>query len=116
MKNLATLIAILSITACGTMGAGVQADDKAAQVDKAIQMAETELAAAVKTGHVWRLIDPATGKKSANMDKLLKVAKEKQEAGELDEALRISNRVAEFALLAQEQAEQQANAEPFYNE
>ncbi len=116
MKNLFALVAILSITACGTMSSGVQADDKAAQVDKAIQMAETELAAAEESGHVWRLIDPATGSGSEDLSKLLEAAKEKQAAGELDEALRIANRVAESAKLGQEQAEQQANAEPFYNE
>ncbi|MDH3694313.1 MAG: hypothetical protein OER96_07065 [Gammaproteobacteria bacterium] len=116
MKNLVTLIAVLSITACGTMNSSVQAQDKAAEVNEAIQMAEAELAAAAKTGHVWRLIDPATGSKSQNLGKILEAAKEKQAAGELDEALRIANRVAETAKLGQQQAEQQADAEPFYNQ
>ncbi len=116
MKNLLTLITIVSITACGTIGTGVQAQDKAADVEKAIQTAETELAAAAEAGHVWRLIDPATGSSSQDLGKLLEAAKEKQQAGELDEALRIANRVAEAAVLGQEQAKLATDAAPFYNQ
>jgi len=96
--------------------ATVQAHDEAAQTQEAIAKAETELAAVTKTGHVWRLIDQATGKGSVNLGKLLDAAKEKQAAGEFLEAMRIANRVAETAVLGQQQASSQANVSPYYNE
>ena len=96
--------------------ATVQAQDEAAQTQEAIAKAETELAAAKKVGHVWRLIDKATGKKSVNLGKLLDAARERQAAGEFLEAIRIANRVAETAVLGQQQASSQGNVSPFYNQ
>ncbi len=88
--------------------------DGAAQAEAAtaIAKAETELAAAEKAGHVWRLIDSATGGSAVGIDELLTVAKEKQAAGEFDEAHRLAHRVAEAALLGQEQAKLAADAGP----
>ncbi len=88
--------------------------DGAAQAEAAaaIAKADTELAAAEKVGHVWRLIDSATGGSAVGIDQLLKVAKEKQAAGEFDEARRLADRVAEAAMLGQEQAKLAADAGP----
>ena len=88
--------------------------DKATEVSEAIKKAEAELAAAAEAGSVWRLVDSATGSSAQNIDKLLQVAKEKQAAGELDEALRLANRVADAAMLGQQQARGQADAGPYY--
>ena len=51
-----------------------------------------------------------------NLHKLLGAAKKKQEAGELDEAIRIANRISDAAMLGVEQIEsQKGKVEPFYN-
>ena len=92
------------------------AEDKAAEAKQALAKAEAALADAAAAGAVWRLIDKSTGSKAVNLDKLLGAAKKKQEAGELDEAIRIANRVSEAAMLGKEQIEsQKGKAEPFYN-
>ncbi len=111
MKKTLFSMALFAMTGCAT-STGMA--DKATEVSDAIKTAETEVAAAAEVGSVWRLIDPATGGGAVDIDKLLKLAKEKQAAGELDEALRIATRVAEAAVLGQQQARSQADAGPFY--
>ena len=113
MRMLVPTLAIIALFGCATT---TQAQDKAAQTQQAIEKAETEFAAAKKAGHVWQLIDKATGKKSAHLGKLLDAAKEKQGAGEYEEAMRIANRVAEAAVPGQQQASSQSNVSPFYND
>ena len=92
------------------------AGDKAAEAQQALAKAEAALADAQSAGAVWRLIDKSTGSTAVNLDKLLGAAKKKQEAGELDEAIRIANRISDAAMLGIEQIEsQKGKAEPFYN-
>ncbi len=111
MKKTLFSLALFAMTGCAT-STGMA--DKATEVSDAIKKAETEVAAAAAVGSVWRLIDPATGGAAVDIDKLLKVAKDKQAAGELDEALRIANRVADAAMLGQQQASDQRDAGPYY--
>lgn len=90
--------------------------DKAMEAKQAIEQAENALAAATSAGSVWQLIDKSTGSRSVSLDKLLGAAKKKNEAGELDEAIRIANRVSDAAMLGVEQAEsQKGKVAPFYN-
>ena len=110
-----TVCAAILVTVTG-LTADIAVADKAAEVSASIAAAEKELAAAAEAGHVWRLIDPASGGSSVDIDKLLAIAKKKQAAGELDEALRIANRVSEAAVLGQQQAKSQAQAGPSYPE
>ncbi|MDA9982650.1 hypothetical protein N9H39_07930 [Gammaproteobacteria bacterium] len=92
------------------------AGETAADAQQAIDKAGEEVAAAQAAKSEWQLIDKATGSSSAPLDKLLGVAKKKQEAGEYDEATRIANRVADAAMLGVAQAESQmGKVEPFYN-
>lgn len=114
MKKISCAIVFSALLGCGISQVAM-AEDKAAQAQQAIEKAEMELSAAKSAGSVWQLIDKATGSSSVPIDKLLEVAKKKQEAGEHDEAIRIANRVAEAAILGTEQAESQKDPEPFYN-
>jgi hypothetical protein len=100
----------------GLAGSGtVIAGDKSAEAQQAIEKAEKSLAAAAAAGSVWQLIDKATGSGSASLDKLLGAAKEKSEAGDFDEAIRIADKVSDAAMLGVEQAEsQKGKATPFY--
>jgi hypothetical protein len=116
MKNTVISAVLVGMATCTGLGLAAHAEEKAVMVDEAIQRAESELAGAAETGHVWRLIDSAGGSKSQDLDKLLAIAKEKQAAGELDEALRLAERTADAAALGQAQAESQADAAPFYSE
>ena len=98
------------------LGQPALAEDKAATAQQALAKAEAALADATSAGAVWRLIDKSTGSGAVNLDKLLGAAKKKQEAGELDEAIRIANRISEAAMLGIEQIEsQKGKAQPFYN-
>ena len=82
--------------------------------DQAIADAEKELKAAQKMVAEWKLIDKSTGGRAQNISKLLKVAKEAKAAGNDAEAARIAGRVKEAAMLAQQQAKDQANAMPHF--
>lgn len=88
-------------------GASMSADD-------AIAEAEKELKAAQKMVAEWKLIDKSTGGRAQDISKLLKVAKEAKAAGNDAEAARIAGRVKEAAMMAQQQAKDQANAMPHY--
>ncbi len=85
-----------------------------ASADKAIAMAEKELAAVKKAGHEWQLIDKATGGSSAPLSKLLDAGKKARANGDSAEAIRIANRVAGHAKLGQQQAQEQEKAGPYY--
>ena len=71
----------------------------AADVDNAIITAESSLAEATKLDSVWAIWDPAVpaGEDAPSLDEILAVAKEKQKAGELDEALRLARLVDFYA-------------------
>ena len=103
------LIILAAAVALGTTTA--RAGDSAAD---AIAKAEGDLAAAVSAGAVWRLVDKSSGSSAVGIDKLLKTAKKKLEAGNGSEALRIASRVSWAAQAGITQATAQKDAVPFY--
>ena len=103
------LIVLAAAVALGTTTA--RAGDSAAD---AIAKAEGDLAAAVSAGAVWRLVDKSSGSSAVGIDKLLKTAKKKLEAGNGSEALRIASRVSWAAQAGITQATAQKDAVPFY--
>ncbi len=118
-----TATALLGLAGCAGMEAKeeMKSSPKAAManmdksgVDKAIAMAEKELAAVKKAGHEWQLIDKATGGSSQPLSKLLDAAKKARDKGDNAEAIRIANRVVENAKLGLGQAKEQSNAGPYY--
>jgi hypothetical protein len=113
-----TATALLGLVGCAGMEAKeeMKSPTKASMTsaDKAIAMAEKELAAVKKAGHEWQLIDKATGGSSQPLSKLLDAAKKARDNGDNAEALRIANRVVENAKLGQQQANEQSNAGPYY--
>ena len=70
--------------------------------------------AAKKAGGEWRLIDKSTGSASQPISKLLKIAKNKLKAGEIDEACRMATQVTWAADMGLAQANSQASAKPIY--
>ncbi len=118
-----TASALLGLTGCAGMEAKqeMKPAPKAAMTsmdksgaDKAIAIADKELAAVKQAGHEWQLIDKATGGSSQPLSKLLDAAKKARDEGDTAEAIRIANRVTENAKLGLQQAKEQANAGPFY--
>lgn len=113
-----TATALLGLAGCAGMEAKQETKSAPAaamtDADKAITMAEKELAAAKKAGHEWQLIDKATGGSSKPLSDLLEAAKKARDKGDSTEAIRIANRVAENARLGQQQAKEQANVAPYY--
>jgi len=87
----------------------------AGQAQQMIAQASSDLDAVKAAGGVWRLIDPATGGSAVGITKLLKVAKSKLEAGEINEAYRIAGRVSAAAQLGLVQVASEITAGPIYN-
>ena len=116
LKKVSCTVILGALLGCNTslVATDANAEDKATLAQQAIEKAEAELATAQSTGIVWQIIDKSTGSSSKSIDRLLKVAKKKQEAGEYDEAIRIANRVAEAAMLGVEQATSQKDPQPLY--
>ncbi|MBT3707290.1 MAG: hypothetical protein HOG18_10535 [Proteobacteria bacterium] len=81
---------------------------------EAISQAETDLKTAQASGAVWRLVDPATGGKAVPLQKLIKTAKTKLEAGDEAEAIRIAEKVSWAADMGLSQAQDQVTAKPYY--
>ncbi|MCP4950426.1 MAG: hypothetical protein GY922_01060 [Proteobacteria bacterium] len=81
---------------------------------EAISQAETNLKAAESSGAVWRLVDPATGGKAVPLQKLIKTAQTKLEAGDEAEAIRIAKKVSWAADMGLSQAQDQLTAKPYY--
>jgi hypothetical protein len=106
MKKAAIGLALGSIFA--TSGAIASAGSDA------ISQAEADLKAAQTSGAVWRLVDPATGGKAVPLQKLIKTAKTKLEAGDEAEAIRIANKVSWAADMGLSQAKDQETAKPYY--
>lgn len=107
---------VLGIVLGFSLNQSALSEDKAAAAQQAVAKAEAAVADAKSAGAVWRLIDKSTGSTAVNLDKLLGAAKKKQEAGELDEAIRIADRISEAAMLGVEQIQsQKGKIEPFYN-
>lgn len=93
--------------------AAMSAEDKT-KVDAALASAETEYKKAKAIGHVFRLIDPATGKKSKNLGRLLEAGQDAAAEGKINEALRIAKKVEDAAKAGQDQAARAADAKPHY--
>ena len=106
MKKAAMGLALGSIFA--TSGAIASAGSDA------ISQAEADLKAAQTSGAVWRLVDPATGGKAVPLQKLIKTAKTKLEAGDEAEAIRIASKVSWAADMGLSQAKDQETAKPYY--
>ena len=100
-------ILMLATWSCTALAAASQQD-----VDAAIGSADTALAEAGKLGSVWAIWDPAVpgGEDAPSLDDILAVAKEKQKAGDLDEAMRLAKLVDFYATqgIAQAQANEAA--------
>jgi hypothetical protein len=84
----------------------------AADVDDAMTTAESSLAEATKLDSVWAIWEPAVpaDEDAPSLDEILAVAKEKQQAGELDEALRLARLVDFYAQQGIAQARTNATA------
>ena len=99
------------ITACSVLFSPLYADSNAADT---ITQAQHDLKSAAKSGAVWRLVDEATGSGAIGIDKLLKLAQKKLDAGQENEAKRLAKRVSWAALLGINQANEQKQAKPYY--
>lgn len=92
MKNSLLLAAvILALGACATA-------PEPADADKAIAAAESEIAAAKKSGNLWN-----------NTEKFLDDAKKAQKAGDVNGAIKNAKKAMDEAKLAQVQKKEQAN-------
>lgn len=80
-------------------GGATVAATTAAEVDSAMSAAESSLAEANKLDSVWAIWDSAVpaGEDAPSLDEILEVAREKQKAGDLDEALRLAKLVEFYA-------------------
>ena len=126
MRKLLALALTTSFVIAGCASTG--SDDKAGMaaadssmaadsmaIDSPVAQAEADLAAAIEAHGQWRVIDKATGSKAVNLTDLMKVAKEKAEAGETEEANRIAAHISKAAKIGTEQAARYAGATPYYN-
>ena len=107
IRSVVSLACVLLLTSVSSVYAGSDAD-------AALAKAEAALAQAKELGAEWRLIDSSTGSKAGSLSKLLAAAKKKAANGENDEVIRISNKVAEAAMLGIDQAKAQSSASPIY--
>lgn len=107
MAWLATVAVALTCVVSSASGA-----DKAQDAASAIAAAETVLAEASKAGSEWAIWDKAvpSGDDAPSLEDILDVAKEKQQAGDEDEALRLAELVGFYAQLGVEQAATNARA------
>ena len=103
------VMCLLLATGCATIKHGHESRGT-------LKTAEQALQHVTATGHVWRLVDPATGPGSANLDTLLEAARAAHRARDYDDAIRIAKRVIDAARLGIRQARGQRNAAPYYPE
>jgi hypothetical protein len=92
MKKILSLLAIVALTGC----AGVSVTD-------AIANAEAEIKAAQNKDMLW-----------SNTENLLAQAKTAQAAGDNKKAVELAQKAAQEAKLAQQQAQANATAQPYY--
>jgi hypothetical protein len=85
------------------------------EVEQVVARAGDDLGRARLAGAVWRMVDLSTGGSAVSLDELLRVAGQKLQTGDLDEAMRIALRVSEASILGIEQAQSQSRARPSYN-
>jgi len=96
-KALILSAALLALAGCASSG------PKSEEVGKAITDAEQAVAAANKTGFLWR-----------DTEKFLTEAKEAQKEGKGDDALKLAKKAKKQADLAVAQAKANANPKPAY--
>ncbi|MDH3379678.1 MAG: hypothetical protein OEQ39_22360 [Gammaproteobacteria bacterium] len=106
-KTCAIVMCVLLVTGCATIQRGHESRGTLKTAEQAIQHATA-------TGHVWRLVDAATGTKSVDLDTLLDAARAAHRERDYDDAIRIAERVIDAARLGIRQARAQRNAAPYY--
>ncbi len=87
----------------------------AAMGNAVIAQAEADVKTALDAGAQWLILDKSAGSKAVSFNKLIEIAKEKEAAGETEEAERIAMHVSEASKMALGQHERYANARPRYN-
>ena len=104
------------LTGCAT----TEHQEKAAMAEDAemgnavIAQAESDAQAAIDAGAQWLILDKAAGSKAVSFGKLIEIAKEKQAAGETEEAERIAMHVSEASKMALGQHERYSGSLPRY--
>ena len=106
MKPSAKAWLAMSVVAMIFSASPAMSVDKAQEAAGAIASAETVLAEASKAGAEWAIWDKAvpSGEDAPSLTEILDVAKEKQQAGDLDEAVRLAKLVDFYARCGVEQA------------
>lgn len=115
MKKLVLLFSFTTLLSACAGQSGTQPGTNAASaattpavgssaVDEAIAQAEAEIKAAKGANALW-----------SNTEKFLEDAKQAKADGKNEEALKLANKAAKHAKLAQQQAKENANARPRYN-
>ena len=122
MKKLfvALMVAVFAVGFAGCATDSKQGADKgamkstgdAAASKAALAAAKNDVAAVKKAGGEWMIIDKVTGRQP--LSKILKKAEELDKAGDHAEAERMAKKVSWAAKAGLDQAEDQANAGPWY--
>ncbi len=106
-KTLAlALTSALFIAGCASTGDEMKKEEmaKAAAMPPEVVQAKADLDAAIAAKSQWMLLDKTTGNAAVNLTKLLKVAEDKAAAGEIDEAIRIAEKISYASKMGIEQA------------
>jgi hypothetical protein len=106
MKKLVLLFSLATLlSACaGQPGTQPSSATSSSAVDQAITQAEAEIKAAKNANALW-----------SNTEKFLEDAKQAKADGKNEDAVKLANKAAKHAKLAQQQAKENANARPHYN-
>jgi len=116
MKGMNRLLAVLltvmavGIGGCASLGSG----STGSASEQVLKQAEKELVAVRKTGHVWLLLDKATGNKTVSVGKLYTAAKVARKKGDETLAIRLARKVIWAARAGQEQAAHVATTADYY--
>jgi len=113
MKQSLTILII--VTAVGLGGCASYSGGSAmTATDQVFEQAAQELAAVRKTGHVWMLLDKATGGKTVTVGKLLNAARDAQNKGDAATAIRLARKVIWAARAGQKQAQDVATTAKYF--
>jgi hypothetical protein len=110
MKKLVLLFSFAALLSACAGQSGTQPSNAAAPTangsaaDQAIAQAEAEIKAAKGANYLW-----------SNTEKFLEDAKKAKAEGNNEEAVKLANKAAKHAKLAQQQAKDNANARPRFN-
>ncbi len=116
MNKTIALVLGASLLASGCATATTDESAMAAKpaANPAITQAEADVKKAKSMSAEWRMLDKGVGKKAQNISKVLKIAKEKQAAGEVEEATRLAEKISDYVMMGLAQAEDQKDAKPAY--